>query len=106
MTATKPSAPACHEALHMAHTLADLVETGLCEHPAIQANAFWHAKATAAADALHDLRQAIARAQQAPAVAADLRSVGPEDESRGGHEAPGRPGPTVPGTEQRRPLNG
>ncbi|GGJ28350.1 hypothetical protein [Neoroseomonas lacus] len=27
-----------------------------------------------------------------------LHSVGPEDESRGGHEAPGGPGPTVPGT--------
>ncbi|WP_408906639.1 Arc family DNA-binding protein [Roseomonas sp. CAU 1739] len=30
------------------------------------------------------------------------RSVGPEDESRGGHEAPGGPGPTVPGTGRRR----
>jgi len=25
------------------------------------------------------------------------RAVGPEDEARGGHEAPGGPGPTVPG---------
>lgn len=31
-----------------------------------------------------------------------LRSVGPEDESRGGHEAPGGPGPTVPGTGPKR----
>lgn len=39
-------------------------------------------------------------APEAPA----LRSVGPEDEARGGHEAPAdRPGPTVPGTGPRRP---
>jgi hypothetical protein len=32
-----------------------------------------------------------------------LRSVGPEDEARGGHEAPASgPGPTVPGTGPRR----
>lgn len=29
------------------------------------------------------------------------RSVGPEDEARGGHEAPGEAGPTVPGTEPK-----
>lgn len=31
-----------------------------------------------------------------------LHSVGPEDEARGGHEAPGEPASTVP-SEQRRP---
>jgi hypothetical protein len=32
---------------------------------------------------------------------AEPRSVGAEDEARGGHEAPGGPGPTVPGLEPR-----
>jgi hypothetical protein len=41
----------------------------------------------------------LAAAQPAPTT---LRSVGPEDESRGGHEAPGGPGPTVPGTGRKR----
>ncbi|WP_146423004.1 ribbon-helix-helix protein, CopG family [Humitalea rosea] len=31
----------------------------------------------------------------------EARAVGPEDEDRGGPEAPGGPGPTVPGLEQR-----
>lgn len=33
----------------------------------------------------------------------EVRSVGPEDEARGGHEAPGGPGPTVlePGPKRR-----
>lgn len=38
----------------------------------------------------------------AQAHAEELRSVGPEDEARGGHEAPGGPGPTVPGLPPRR----
>jgi hypothetical protein len=37
-------------------------------------------------------------------AAPEPRSVGPEDEARGGHEAPAPgPGPTVPGTGPRRP---
>ena len=40
-------------------------------------------------------------APAAPDPAA-LHSVGPEDETRGGHEAAGGPGPTVPGTGKRR----
>jgi len=43
----------------MAHVLAELVETRLCEHPAIQANPGWQNKAAAAARALQDLYQAI-----------------------------------------------
>jgi hypothetical protein len=56
-----PGTFVCHEALHMAHVLAELVDSQLCKHPAIQANVFWQAKATAAADALEDLYQAIGR---------------------------------------------
>ncbi len=36
-----------------------------------------------------------------PAEESTRRAVGPEDESRGGHEAPGGPGPTVPGTGRK-----
>lgn len=43
----------------MAHVLAELVETRLCEHPAIQANPGWQSKAAAAAQALRELYQAI-----------------------------------------------
>ena len=43
----------------MAHVLAELVETRLCEHPAIQANPGWQNKATAAARALQGLYQVI-----------------------------------------------
>jgi hypothetical protein len=32
----------------------------------------------------------------------ERRAIGPEDEARGGHEAPGGPGPTVPGLERGR----
>ena len=54
-----PGTFGCHEALHMAHVLAELVETRLCEHPAIQANPGWQNKAAAAAQALQQLYQAI-----------------------------------------------
>lgn len=54
-----PGTFGCHEALHMAHIIADLVETRLCEHPSIAASPVWAAKAREAADALHGLYQAI-----------------------------------------------
>jgi hypothetical protein len=61
-----PGTFGCHEALHMAHVLAELVEMRLCEHPAIQANAHWQERAATAAAALHELYQAIGRAHLPP----------------------------------------
>lgn len=47
--------------------------------------------------------QAYATERAASPTIAELeaRAVGPEDEDRGGPEAPGGAGPTVPGLEQR-----
>lgn len=49
----------CHEALHMASVLRDLVEKQLCEHPAVEANREWATLAETARTALFDLYQAI-----------------------------------------------
>ena len=54
-----PGSFGCHEALHLAHVLADTVERHLAEHPAIQPRPEWLTQATRAADALHALYQAI-----------------------------------------------
>lgn len=55
----KPGSHGCHEALHMASVLADMVDTHLVEHPAVVAVPEWAEKARAALDALADLYQAI-----------------------------------------------
>lgn len=54
-----PGTFGCHEALHMAHVLAETVDERLCEHPAVQLVTEWKALADRAAEALHDLYQAI-----------------------------------------------
>ncbi len=54
-----PGTFGCHEALHMASVLAEMVDERLCEHPAIQLQPEWRAKADAAATALFDLYQMI-----------------------------------------------
>lgn len=54
-----PGSFGCHEALHMASVLAEMVEARLCEHPAVQMVPEWKALADRAAAALHDLYQAI-----------------------------------------------
>ncbi len=54
-----PGSFGCHEALHMACVLAEMVDTHLCEHPAVQRVPEWKALADRAAEALHDLYQAI-----------------------------------------------
>lgn len=55
----QPGSFGCHEAMHMASVLADMVGERLCEHPSISRNAAWLTKAEAALAALHDLYQAI-----------------------------------------------
>lgn len=55
----KPGTFGCHEALHMASVVGDMVDTQLLSHPAIIANPEWFAKAEAAAKACYDLYQAI-----------------------------------------------
>jgi hypothetical protein len=54
-----PGTQGCHEALHMAHVLAEMVDERLCEHPAVRMDPEWKALADRAAEALHDLYQAI-----------------------------------------------
>jgi hypothetical protein len=56
-----PGTMGCHEALHMASVLADLVEAQLANHPAVLANAEWGKIANAALDSLCELYQAIGR---------------------------------------------
>ncbi|WP_165943292.1 hypothetical protein [Roseicella aquatilis] len=43
----------------MANVLAEMVDAQLCEHPAVQMVPEWKALADRAAEALHDLYQAI-----------------------------------------------
>lgn len=54
-----PGSFGCHEALHMASELAGMVERSLCDHPAIEQNAAWAAKAREAQAALYDLYEMI-----------------------------------------------
>ncbi|WP_439597518.1 hypothetical protein [Falsiroseomonas sp.] len=54
-----PGTYGCHEALHMAHVLAELVDDRLCGHPAVRLVPEWKALADQAATALQDLYQAI-----------------------------------------------
>ena len=52
-----PGSFGCHEALHMASVLAEIVAQRLCDHPSIQMNQEWRAKADEARQALFDLYQ-------------------------------------------------
>lgn len=54
-----PGSFGCHEALHTAGVVMDLVETSLVDHPAIGGRPEWHELATKAHKALFDLHQAI-----------------------------------------------
>ena len=56
-----PGTFGCHEAMHMASVLAEMVDERLCEHPSIQLCKEWSEKAEAARSALFDLYQAIGR---------------------------------------------
>lgn len=55
----QPGSMGCHEAFHMALVCAEMVDERLCDHPAVQAKPEWKALADRAAEALHDLYQAI-----------------------------------------------
>jgi hypothetical protein len=54
-----PGSFGCHEALHMAHVLSELVAERIGEHPAVRLVPEWKALADRASDALFDLYQAI-----------------------------------------------
>ena len=54
-----PGSFGCHEALHMASVLAEMVDERLCQHPAIAARKEWVAKANLARSTLHELYQTI-----------------------------------------------
>ena len=56
-----PGTHGCHEALHMAHVLGELVSHRLMDHPAVAARPEWSALAEQAHDALFALYQAIGR---------------------------------------------
>ena len=56
-----PGTHGCHEALHMAAVLMEMVDERLCQHPAIQLRLEWAKKADAARVALFELYQDIGR---------------------------------------------
>ncbi len=56
-----PGTFGCHEAMHMASVLCDEVGVRLGEHPAIEMNPVWHAKAMQAQELLFSLYQDIAQ---------------------------------------------
>ena len=54
-----PGSFGCHEALHVAYMLGEMVERYLVDHPSIQQDPAWLAKATLAMNTLGDLYQSI-----------------------------------------------
>ncbi|MDI7864074.1 hypothetical protein MRS76_19175 [Rhizobiaceae bacterium n13] len=55
----QPGTLGCHEALHAASLLMDLIDNRLTEHPAVALNAEWHKLAMVAQAAVCDLYRAI-----------------------------------------------
>ena len=56
-----PGTHGCHEALHMASVLMEMVDEQLCEHPAVKLKPEWLRKAEAACELLMELYQDIGR---------------------------------------------
>lgn len=54
-----PGSFGCHEALHTASIIMEMVDERLCGHPAILANPDWYRLASEAHTALYNLYQAI-----------------------------------------------
>lgn len=54
-----PGTFGCHEALHMASVLMEMVEEKLCEHPAIEMHPLWVSLANRARENLFKLYQEI-----------------------------------------------
>lgn len=61
-----PGTFGCHEALHMAHVLSEVVEERLAQHPAVRLVPEWKALADRAVEALADLYQAIGARHLSP----------------------------------------
>lgn len=57
----KPGSFGCHEALHTAHVIIDMIDGHLINHPAIEADEEFLRLANTAQEALCDLYQAIGR---------------------------------------------
>ena len=57
--APRPGSYGCHEALHLTHVFAEIIEEYLAQHPAIRRNSDWAAAADNATATLHNLYQAI-----------------------------------------------
>jgi hypothetical protein len=64
-----PGTHGCHEALHVASILTDMVGERLMEHPAISANPEWFRLAEEAQEKLYELYQAIGALHMPPAEA-------------------------------------
>lgn len=62
----EPGSFGCHEALHIASVLAEMVDERLCEHEAVKANSDWVRLANDARTALFELYQAIGREHLQP----------------------------------------
>lgn len=60
-----PGSFGCHEAMHMAHVLAEMVDERLCQHPAVMLKPEWGELAEQACAALHQLYQDIAQEHMA-----------------------------------------
>lgn len=60
-TGFEPGSHGCHEALHMASVLINMVESELIEHQAVMDSPVWMAHAKRAQEALMDLYNAIGR---------------------------------------------
>lgn len=58
----KPGTHGCHEALHMASVLLEMVDERLVQHPAIERNKKWRKMAVKACDQLFDLYCEIGKA--------------------------------------------
>lgn len=59
LTGFAPGSYGCHEALHVALMLSEMIDQYLTNHPAIQINRQWRDKADDAAGALVELYQMI-----------------------------------------------
>lgn len=60
-----PGSYGCHEALHTAHLMTDIVERHLLTHPAILLNADWYRRAHRAVHEIGTLYQEIGSAEPA-----------------------------------------
>lgn len=61
LTGLAPGSFGCHEALHVASVLAEMVDERLCQHPSVTMYPMWKHLADKARDDLFELYQEIGR---------------------------------------------